>query len=214
MAIDFHTHTFHPGVTELVSIPAPAAAGAATLVDDAGHFRSLEYHPWQLPAEFFPPQPPPEELLAQFDALGEIGLDRLRGPALPVQLCYLKLLLSAARRAGKPVVIHCVRCDAELLGLISREPNRFLIHGFRGGPRRLAALLDAGFTVSLAPFAWTTPGVPELLRTRRAARIGLETDDRQDTDIAQLTAKAADFLRMPELPEILDANFHHFLTAK
>ena len=210
MASDFHTHTYHPGATELVSVPAAVAASRGP--DEAGHFRSLEYHPWQLPEEFAPPVPAPEELLGEFDALGEIGLDRLRGPELAVQRQYLERLLAAAKAAQKPVVIHAVRCDAELFAALKNFSLPVLIHGFRGGAARLARLLDAGFTVSLAYRAWETPGVPELIRARRAAGIGVETDDRSDLEIGAVAAEAAESLRLRNFPEIADRNFGAFLA--
>ena len=55
-------------------------------------YTSLEYHPWHLP-ETASALPEAFDDLNNFTALGEIGLDRLRGPALDVQKQYLKILL-------------------------------------------------------------------------------------------------------------------------
>ena len=66
MASDFHTHTPHPGRTELVD----GGEGRAPLW-------SLPFHPWhtvKIPVV-------PEEKLRSCAALGELGFDKFRGAA-------------------------------------------------------------------------------------------------------------------------------------
>ena len=138
-------------------------------------FWSLEKHPWYLPEKFIAPDETFYEKLSAASALGEIGLDRLRGPALNIQRLYLKTYLSAAQRCGKPVVIHAVRCDSELDAELKNFPGRVLIHGFCGGNKRLEEHLQRNRFVSFAPGGWKHCSL--FLREHGLRNIGLETDD-------------------------------------
>ena len=159
MFCDFHTHNAKPAeqVLKLLS--------AAELPEEdlPGVFFALELHPWNLPESF---TGLPENFLNQIrqaDAIGEVGLDRLQGPAMDVQRQYLRAVLEAAADCGKPVVFHCVRAYPELLAEIKPFPQiRKMLHGFQGNDRKAAALLNAGFLLSS--------------RTRLYPEGGLETD--------------------------------------
>ena len=83
------------------------------------------------------------------DALGEAGLDTLKGPSLAVQRQYLHALLALASDCGKPVVFHVVRAFPELLKEVrffGKIPK--LLHGFRGNDARREELQKAGFLLS------------------------------------------------------------------
>ena len=97
MFCDFHTHNATPAeqVVKLLS--------AAELPDKPlpGVFFALELHPWNLPESF---TGLPENFLNQIrqaDAIGEVGLDRLKGPALDVQRQYLHTILEVAADCRK-----------------------------------------------------------------------------------------------------------------
>ena len=190
---DFHTHSLTPpaeGTAALVSVSALPETRAAR------QYRSLELHPWRLPETW---QGLPAAFLEQLpraDAAGEIGLDRLRGPAMPVQLAYCRAALEAARDCRKPVVFHCVRAFAELLALV-REIGceRKLLHGFRGSPAFLAEVRRHGFLVSGAALA-----------SPDGEGCGLETDDRAET-----IAERYDAAGGGAAAEKLAANFRAFL---
>lgn len=162
---DFHTHNTNPppGVAALISRPAP--------LPEDGRLYSLELHPWhlagpELPAGF-------RENAVRAAAIGEIGLDRLRGPELPVQRQVFRAALEVAADLHKPVILHCVRAAAELRSDLKPYPGmKKLLHGFRGGVRELEAWLELGFFVSLAPNALRPEFAPFA-----GERIGLETDD-------------------------------------
>ena len=146
--------------------------------------------------------------LRRADALGEIGLDRLRGPDITVQIRFLKALLAAAGEAGKPVVIHAVRCDAELDAALRDFSGNVLIHGFRGSERRLLAHLTLGRFVSLAPGAWTK--YTGLLAERGLDRIGLESDDTGE-EIASIYLHAERETEISGWAERCRENFSRFI---
>lgn len=205
MASDFHTHRPKPGARALVSCRMEEVTNYP--------LASLELHPWNLPDQFEPLPPAFCAALKQAAALGEIGLDRLRGPELPVQQEYLEALLSLAEQEQKPVVIHCVRAVPELLSAIKCHPQvRRLYHGFRGKPEQLEELRHAGFYVSLGFPALNNAALFAHLKTAGLAQIGFETDD-SPTPVETLLASAANQLGTDyaKLEAQTDATFDSFL---
>ena len=67
-------------------------------------------------------------------ALGEAGLDRLRGCPLDIQISVFRREVALAEEYGLPMVIHCVRAINELIQLKKelRPRQPWIIHGFRG----------------------------------------------------------------------------------
>ena len=115
------------------------------------------------------------EKLLNFTAIGEIGLDRLKGPSLAVQKKYLDYLLETAATLCKPVVIHCVRCESEMMSALKGFPCNVLIHGFNGGARQLEKYLKSGFFVSFSRIS--NPSMAEYLASEGLFGTGLESDD-------------------------------------
>ena len=178
MASDFHTHHLPPpGVAALYSgnEPRPEVRN------------SLELHPWRLP-ETFRDQPELAERLRHFDALGEIGLDRLRGPALSVQREYLRQYLQLAQDRGKPVVLHVVRCFPEVLNLLKSFRLKAMVHGFRGNAELLNELWRNGITVSFHPSALKREDIRREL-SRPAGPFGFESDDDPQVSICEMLAQ-------------------------
>lgn len=201
---DFHTHRRpeRPQIAAIVAVDA--------LPPEPGCY-SLMLHPWHLPVVFSGLPPAWVGAARCADALGEIGLDRLRGPALDIQLKTLDAALALAEELDKPVIFHCVRCRAELLDRVRPYLKlRKLLHGFSGGERALAAWIGAGFTVSLGRRALECGALRNALgRVENWAHLGLETDD-SGGDIGELY-RLAEALAGPTVPELLRRNFIRFL---
>ena len=102
----------------------------------------------------------------QIVALGECGIDRLRGAEAGQQAEWLRRQIVLAERYGLPVTLHCVRAFDVLLALHKRwrPTTRWTVHGFRGKPALARQLLDAGFDLSFGTrfnaesLALTPPG--------------------------------------------------------
>ena len=205
MATDFHAHRPKSAARTLVS------CGAEEL--SRYPLASLELHPWKLPEQFVPLPRAFRETLNGAAALGEIGLDRLRGPLLPVQAAWLDEVLFLAETLRKPVVIHCVRAVPELLAAFRKHPGvRRLFHGFRGSPELLKELLEHGFTVSLHRSAIDRPGIAPLLLARKLEGIGFETDDFPGGIVPVLEHAARVLgLRCSELETATDRTFYEFI---
>lgn len=106
-------------------------------------------------------------------AIGECGFDALRGGDPDIQRRLFDLHARLAERTGKPLIIHAVRSNRELLDAIRRHrPSvEWIIHGFRGKPELARQLVRAGYSISLGPRH--NPGVPTAIPPERLYR---ETD--------------------------------------
>lgn len=130
---DIHTHRFplHPEqaiVSHAIGSALPGGSEA---------YLSVGIHPWYLM------EADANQLLKQLEqqlqddrvvALGEAGLDRLRGCPLDVQISVFRHEVALAEEYGLPMVIHCVRAFNELIQLKKelRPRQPWIIHGFRG----------------------------------------------------------------------------------
>lgn len=86
-----------------------------------------------------------------FVAIGETGLDALRGPEMEAQAALFEWHIRLATELRKPLIIHAVRAWQQLID-ISRSFRPFsapwIIHGFRGKPELARQLVAAGFSLS------------------------------------------------------------------
>lgn len=144
---DWHTHSpsRSRAIINLPSVNAPA---------EAGFLYSVGIHPWEA-AEAT--QELLEDLRARaaepyIVAVGEGGLDRLRGPSLEVQLPVFEAQARIADELSKPLIIHSVRTIPEILAAHKRlRPSvPWIIHGFRGGQEAARQILARdGLYISL-----------------------------------------------------------------
>ena len=198
MASDFHTHHLPAsGVNALVSTLTPAA----------GYFSSCQYHPWHLPEKFSPPDD--IEKLAGFHALGEVGLDRLRGPDLAVQQEFLHYFFSVAQDMHKPVVLHIVQCYQELFELIKPFKLKLLLHGFAGSPELLQELWKRNITVSCSKRILCRPEILMQLQ-KPAGAYGFESDDDPATDVRNILTQS----QIKDVETITDRNFNDFIMVQ
>ena len=167
--IDFHTHH------------VPVEQNVVAVVDGRD---TWGIHPWSLS-----PFPSPKGKgglkpfplgegkgeASRFLAIGECGLDALRGPSMDIQERVFLQQVALSEEVRKPLVIHCVKALDRLLQLRrEQKPTMpWMFHGFRGKPQQLRSLLDVGFYVSFS-FGYNE----ESLCLCPLERMMLETDDR------------------------------------
>jgi TatD DNase family protein len=82
------------------------------------------------------------------DAIGEVGLDALRGD-LDEQLVRLRSQLQVAAELDLPVVLHCVRAHHLMLPELRRFGVRGFLHAYSGGPHLVSQYLALGFHFSV-----------------------------------------------------------------
>lgn len=164
---DVHTHNLTAGPDAIINIEPDAP------VPGAGRF-STGVHPWRS-AEAATLWPLVEARASdpRIVAIGECGIDRLRGASIADQTELLRRHAILAEKHSKPLIIHCVRAWAELLSLRAaiRPAVPWIVHGFRGGPALARQLLDAGMHLSLGEHFR-----PDTAAIIPAGRLHLETD--------------------------------------
>jgi len=150
-----------------------------TLAD--GYEYSVGVHPWNAGA-FDMAELEKSACNPLVKAIGETGLDALRGPSVDVQEAVFRRHVELSERLGLPLIIHCVKAFDRLIAIRKEiKPSQtWIIHGFRGKPQQARQLLDAGFHLSLGPKFNT-----ETARIIPAERLHIETDD-SDVDISEV----------------------------
>lgn len=206
MACDFHTHNTRLG------FDAPALVSCAPGEVEQHRFASIELHPWRIAggggvcADWL-------AAAERAAAVGEIGLDKLRGAPYPEQLAAFEAALKVADKLAKPVVIHCVRAWSDLLRLAAPYRGmRKMVHGFRGSPELAAELQAHGFWLSLGRPSLLSKGLCQQVYACRGAGIGFETDDSKLNieSVLDLAAEATGLDRAG-LEQLTDRNFMEFI---
>lgn len=84
-------------------------------------------------------------------AIGEAGLDKLKGPDLPIQKQVFERHIRLSEKLKKPLIIHCVKAWEELIALYKqyKPAQPWIIHGFRGKPELTKQLVDLGFRFTI-----------------------------------------------------------------
>lgn len=144
---DFHTHTpCKPGAIINLS-PGDDRPG--------GFYYSVGIHPWD--SEGVTPemwrQLEADAAAPEVIAIGECGIDKLRGASLAAQTEIFRRHILLSESLGKPLIIHCVRAieQVERLRTELRPTQPWILHGFRGKPQQALQLLNRGYYLSTTP---------------------------------------------------------------
>ena len=204
MVLDFHTHC-------LQAEHAIINADACQFFPQAGKCYSVGVHPW-LAEQDAAVQWERVQALAehpQVVAIGETGLDSLRGAPLAAQMLLFEHHIALANQVGKPLVVHMVRTSQQVLQVWRRCQHHVpcAIHGFRGNARVVQPLVEAGFYISFGEHFNA-----EALRQVPLCQILAETDE-STLPIADIIARMAEALSMPaaDVQTLISANLHRFL---
>lgn len=165
--VDFHTHRGDPSdASAAVSVGIHPWDSATVAADAVGRLRA-------------------EAAGERVVAIGECGLDALRGAPMPRQLELLRAQAAVAEELHKPLILHIVRAWNEIIALKRelRPSVPWAIHGFRGKPELAQRLLDEGFYLSLGPRH--NPLTASLIPS---GRLLIESDDDPGASIGALAA--------------------------
>lgn len=147
-------------------------------------------------------------------ALGEIGLDKLKGPSMEIQLAVFKEQIALSEKLELPVIIHCVRAWNELV-LVKKALNPkqiWIFHGFTK-TTLLKNVLENGLYISIGSAVLTHKKVQDILSEIPNERLFLETDH-SSCLISAVYQKVSELKKLPlqELEEILENNFKRVFT--
>ena len=200
--IDCHTH--HPDAARALIAVSPREFDP-----QPGLWYSVGYHPWHDVDTLGQQEFALLEQCArhpQVLAIGETGMDRLRGASQQIQGQVFVRHLQLAHSLNKPVVAHCVRTAQELIALrrhAGLTDVALIIHGMRGNEHVAHMLLEAGCYLSYGTFF-----NPAALAATPLDRLLIETDD-GDEPIHVVAARIATSLKMDiqQLIETVTRNF-------
>lgn len=133
-------------------------------------------------------------------AIGECGLDKVRGEAFSRQMEAFKAHIHLSESVEKPLIIHCVKAVDEVLALrhalnlrckkTAKEPQPWVIHGFRGKPKQAKQLMTKGLLLSFG-HQYNIETLREVFTSCRP--FFLETDD-LPLSVRQIYAQVAHHL--------------------
>lgn len=153
--MDFHTHNLHaPAGEAIINMPAEWTENPNLFHPRANALYSAGVHPWWTDdmerTERMLERLPKLLRHPQVVAVGECGLDRVKGAALPIQERVFRQQIAMAEELRLPVTLHIVRAYDALLHLHKelRPTTQWTVHGFRGNPLLAQQLLAAGLNLS------------------------------------------------------------------
>lgn len=119
---------------------------------EKGKYYSVGLHPWNISNNEDDNIDMMSQLLSYSNvlAVGECGLDSVRGPSMDMQETVFIKQLKLSESFEKPVIIHQVKAIDRVILLKKemRPKQRWLIHGFRGGPIQATQLLALNIDIS------------------------------------------------------------------
>ena len=211
--LDFHTHTMRHqdenGVIEIVSIHLGK--------EREKEFFTVGLHPWW--SEKIPSENELKELRRLLDepnnlAMGEMGLDNLKGPDLNIQMNILRAQLNLAMEFQKPVIIHCVRAFDQLIRIKKEFPkiDKWCVHGFGRHATLAKQLIDQGFYLSLMPSSDSK--YQDWFDSLPHDKLFLETDSMAGVDINEVYQKVSDVsgLKLEDLRRQINVNATEFFN--
>lgn len=144
---DIHSH----GIEDMASAIINIGTDACLLRNDG--FFSAGIHPWNVNPDSLEQDLQRLGIMLENPrtvAVGECGMDSLKGPELGIQEHAFVAQALLAEEKGLPMILHVVKQIDSIIRIRKdiRPSHPWLIHGFRGGPQQMRQLLDTGFWLS------------------------------------------------------------------
>lgn len=207
MILDIHTHKPVPQPEALADIRI--AGSLSSLPVPVPHqLYTAGIHPWDISSCDLSEAVASLKEIAGNEcvaAIGECGVDILRGGALYLQLNIFRQHVEISETLRKPMIIHDVKADDIICGLRrDLTPSMpWAIHGFRGKPAAAAALVRSGCYISFGE-----KFNPDTLRSVPADRILAETDE-SPLSISEIIHNMSQ-ARGEELKDVIETNSKKF----
>lgn len=171
-------------------------------------------HPWYIDELKLPEQLLVLEQQLQENklvAIGECGLDKLKGPTIPIQSRVFIRHVELALKYKKPLIIHCVKAYNELINLLDMftEKPICIFHGFNKDVKLGLQLIHKGYYLSLGEQLFNSIALS--YKDFPVDRILLETDNK-DICIKDVYSKASDVFKQP-LEQLITQVHTNFKTV-
>lgn len=176
LLIDLHSH----------GKPLPGSPTLQNLYEDFGQaeqpgFYSIGLHPWHFSdstAEIRWEELVRSMYLPRVMAIGECGLDKLKGASWEVQINMLRRQIRLANFVGKPLILHCVKAWQEIQQVLEEEKVEVpvIFHGFQKNSVLANQLVEKGYYLSFGK-ALERQNVKEVFAGLPMNHVFLETDE-------------------------------------
>ena len=218
--LNFHAHQQKPGADEIVIQSLFLQENLIVQPNDKIFF-TAGLHPWHAEQltkseiEFRL-----ENLISkkQIIAVGETGLDKIRGANWQTQIDVFKTHVGIAEKHKMPLIIHSVKSHNEILklriDLKAKVP--WVIHNFTGSEQIANDLIHHGFCLSLCHHIQNSNSrISDYIQTLPLERIFFESDD-FNVDIKGLyyTAAIKFEISIEELKKQISKNFESLFNRK
>ncbi len=176
-----HTHFRDNSEIAIVNINIADIDGSFVLPDH--RYYSIGLHPWNASTELWEKAEPLFDRILQnksIKAIGETGIDKLRGNSVHEQQKIFVLHAELAEQYDKPLIIHCVRAYNEIIELKKsfKQQRPWIIHGFNTKSTIADKLWKHGFILSFgASICKPDSHVKEILKNAPNNGFFLENDD-------------------------------------
>ncbi len=197
--INSHSHKF--GENDITIFQ-----GKKDLVDQ---YYSIGIHPWDANNQDITKNFSEQLNLPNCLAIGEIGLDKIKGPNLKTQIQVFEKQIELSEKLNLPVIIHCVKAwnELKLIKRLLKPSQPWIFHGFSKA-NILEDVLSEGLFVSFGEAIVRNPKLMEASTNVPLEKLFLETDDSNISieTIYSEFAKAKQ-ITLQELKEIQFNNF-------
>ncbi len=204
MNFNTHTHIQRQGSVAIVN--------AEGMVEFPAYY-SLGVHPWN--AEKGIPNQWKEALKASSClALGEAGLDKLKGPDLELQkTCFIEQV-HLSEELGLPIIIHCVKAWNELRAIkrVLKPQQTWIYHGFSKA-NLIKEVVQEGLMISIGEAILTNKKLQDKIAWLPLDHILVETDD-SDLSIERIYEQVSELkdIPLPRLEKQIEENFKRVFT--
>lgn len=190
MLFDVHSHHFTTKNDVIFN-----SSGFGTIENG---FFSVGIHPWE--AENFNVYSSTIERMINSSnclAVGEIGLDKLKGPAISIQTEVFKSQVKLAEQVGLPVIIHCVKAwnELKMIRIEMKVKQPWIFHGFSKSSI-LEDVLSSGLMISIGVAVLHQSKLQNAITKIPMERLFLETDDAA-IDIFDIYKKVSEIKQIP-----------------
>ena len=206
MLINIHTHSLNGRSIEVLN---------RTFNEPINGYFSFGIHPFESDLFAHFAHSFSEQLLDEHCiAVGEIGLDKLKGPAFSIQKNAFIEQLKIAEVHELPVILHCVHSWNEMKQikreLIPKQP--WIYHGFAKSSL-LSDVLNEKVMISIGAAILSNSKLQECISKIPNDQLFLETDDKSVT-ISEIYQKVSELkkLTLPQLEELIEQNFKRVFT--
>lgn len=155
-----------------------------------------------------------ESVIAEIDAIGEIGLDFACDVSREAQTRIFKAQLAIAEQHEKAVVLHCVRAFEEVMKILSEYHLKTVIfHGFIGSKEQAQRAVKQGYYLSFGERTFRSLKTIEAMCSTPLSSLFVESDE-STTPIEEIYDKIA-LLRgisPTELMQVTEGNFNRIFN--